>query len=68
MSGRINDNLHAYTYTLLSGHIPDHAVQEIKRMKKDGLITYQAKSPCVNYDNVFKNRHIVKYTIIKPEL
>lgn len=68
MSGRINDNVHAYTYTLLAGHIPDHAVQEIKKMKNDGLITYQSKSPCVNYDNAFKNKKIVKYTIIKPEL
>ena len=67
MDGRIPDNLHAYTFTLMSGHIPDHAVKEIKQMKKDGLITYDSKSPCVNYNNVFKNKNIVKYNIIKSE-
>lgn len=67
MDGRIPNNLYAYTFTLMSGHIPAHAVKEIKQMKKDGLITYDSKSPSVNYNNVFKNKNIVKYTIIKSE-
>lgn len=67
MEGRISDNCHAYVFALLSGHIPDHAANEINQMKKEGLITYNSKSPCVNYDNVFKKRKIVKYTIIKSE-
>lgn len=67
LDGNISDNLHAYIFTLLSGHIPDHAANEIKQMKKDGLITYASKSPCVNYDNAFKKRNIVKYTIIRSE-
>lgn len=67
MSGKISDNRLAYIFTLTSGHIPEHAVRKIKKMKTDGLISYDSKSPCVNYDNVFKNKNIVKYSIVKKE-
>lgn len=67
LDGSISNNQQAYEFTLESGHIPKHAANEIKQMKKAGLITYNSKSPCVNYDNVYKNKNIVEYTIIKPE-
>lgn len=68
LDGSISNNQQAYIFTLESGHIPEHATEEIKQMKKAGLITYNSKSPCVNYDNVYKNKNIVEYTIIKPGL
>lgn len=68
LDGSISTNQQAYDFTLESGHIPEHAAKEIKQMKKSGLITYDSKSPCVNYDNVYKNKNIVKYIITKPGL
>jgi len=52
-------------YTYENGHIPQHAVELIKRMKKDGKLHYEATSPYLNYENVFRKNNIVNYTIKK---
>jgi three-Cys-motif partner protein len=52
-------------YTYSKGHIPKHAVELLKSMKKDGKLHYDGKSPFLNYVNVFRKSNIVSYKIIK---
>lgn len=56
----IKTNKDAFLFTMEEGHIPTHASEEIKQMKKEGLIDYDARSPMVNYDAVYKNNSIIK--------
>ena len=55
-------NKDVYDYTLEQGHISLHATEEIKQMKKEGLIDF-TRSPLVNYDQVYKNKKIISYVI-----
>jgi len=52
-------------YTYANGHIPQHAVELLKQMKKDGTLHYEGKSPFLNYENVFRKNNIVNYKINK---
>ncbi len=52
-------------YTYANGHIPQHAVDLLKLMKKQGKLEYEGKSPFLNYENVFRKNNIVNYKIIK---
>ena len=52
-------------YTYSNGHIPQHAVDLLKLMKKQGKLEYEGKSPFLNYENVFRKNNIVTYRIIK---
>ena len=51
-------------YTYSNGHIPQHAVDLLKLMKKQGKLEYEGKSPFLNYVNVFRKDNIVTYKII----
>jgi three-Cys-motif partner protein len=64
LSGRISDNRQALLFTYANGHLPKHASDAIKQLKKDGKISYDSKSPMINYDQVFKNRTILQYKLI----
>ena len=59
----IKTNEDAFLFTMEEGHIPTHASEEIKQMKKEGLIDYDARSPKVNYDAVYKNTNIIKFRL-----
>jgi hypothetical protein len=50
-------------FTYSCGHIPKHAVDIIKKLKKDKKIDYVGRTPALNYENVFRKRNIVNYTI-----
>lgn len=65
LEGRIKDNADAYFFTLNEGHVGEHASDEIKMMKKEGLITFDSRSPLVNYNKVMKERRIMDYKVIK---
>lgn len=65
LSGAIKNNCDAYLLTLEEGHLGSHASEELKKMKKEGLVDYQGASPLVNYDNVFKNKKSIEYKILK---
>ncbi len=58
-----NKSILLYTYE--SGHIPKHAEDIIKELKKDGKLHFDGKSPCLTYENVFRNGKIIDYKIIK---
>lgn len=63
LSGKIRTNKDAYDYTLDQGHLPSHATDEIKRMKKEKKITYNNRSPLVTYEQVYKNKVILEYKL-----
>lgn len=62
MTKQLKTNKDVYDYTLEQGHIPSHAVEEMKKMKKEELIKYD-RTPKVNYDQVYKHENIVTYNI-----
>lgn len=63
LSGRIKTNADAYQYTMDEGHITEHATERIRQMKRDGLITYDARSPLISYDEVHKNKRIIEFKL-----
>lgn len=67
LDGKIKTNKDAFEYTLEQGHIDKHANNEIIKMKQEGLIKYDSRTPLVNYDQVYKKKRIIDYIIIKNE-
>ena len=65
LSNKITTNKEAFDYTQEQGHISSHATEEIKKMKKERLLTYEGKSPLVNYDQVYKNKRVISLKL-KP--
>jgi three-Cys-motif partner protein len=63
LKGEISNNLEAYIFTINSGHIHQHADKIIRDMKRQNLIDYDSKSPCVNYEQTIKNEKIVKFRV-----
>ncbi len=63
--GKLTTNREALFFAYQNGHIPKHASDLVKDLKKVGVIDYLGKSPCITYDQVEKNRRIVNF-IIKP--
>lgn len=61
----LKNNKEIYLYTLNRGHIPIHACEAIKQMKKDSLIHYENKSPLINYNKVIKEKNILQYTLVR---
>lgn len=56
-------NEDVYLFTLDQGHIPSHAADVLKQLKKNGLISYDSASPLVTYEQVFKNHRIINYIV-----
>lgn len=65
LKGEIDNNKKAYDFTLKEGHIDKHASEVILKMKKDKLITFEGRSPLVNYEQVYKNRRIIDFKLVK---
>lgn len=63
LNGEIKNNSDAYYYTINQGHLGTHASDEIKRMKKEKIITFKSTSPLVNYDKVIKDKRIIEYLV-----
>ncbi len=61
LSEEIKTNKELLNFTFEKGHIGKHANECLKEMKKNKEITYNANSPCVTYDSVYKNEKIVHY-------
>ncbi|MDR1680976.1 MAG: three-Cys-motif partner protein TcmP [Prevotellaceae bacterium] len=66
LNGSIKNNKEAFDYTLQQGHISEHATEAVKELKNDGKLLYDARTPLINYDNVYKNNKIIKYKVITP--
>jgi len=61
LSGQIKNNSDAYSHAHAEGHPGRHASKLLIKMKKDGEIAFEGRSPLVNYKQIFKNRRIVEF-------
>ncbi len=60
---KMNTNKAVLLYTYENGHIPKHAVEVLKKLKKEGKLHYESKSPYLTYENVFRRNKIIEYKI-----
>lgn len=60
----ICNNFDLLEYTFNQAHIPSHADEILRELKKQKLITYDCKSPLVNYKKVYKDKIKLEYTIL----
>ena len=60
----ITDNKELLEYTYSQGHLPSHAAECMKELKKAKKVDYEGRSPCVTYQNVFKKNNIVSYKVL----
>lgn len=65
MSQRICNNVELLDFTYSAGHIPSHAAEVLKRLKKEGRVSYNSPAPLVNYKNVHKDKRILVYRVEK---
>lgn len=65
LNQEISNNFELLDYVYSHGHIPKHASDCLKQLKKDGKIGYESRSPLVTYDNVHKTKKKLIYTVIK---
>lgn len=65
LSGEIANNRLALEYAYSEGHIPSHAADLLKELKKQKYIDYDAKTPLVTYENVYKKNIILQYKLLK---
>lgn len=65
LNGEITNNKAAYFFSLNEGHISAHATDEINKMKKDKLITFESTSALVNYAKVIKEKRVLEYKLVK---
>jgi len=65
LDGKIKNNFNAFDFALDEAHIGNHAAGELKKMKAEKLIYYEATSPLVTYENVYKNKRLLKYKLLK---
>ena len=61
LNGEIRNNKEAFDFAINQGHIGTQAMEEIKEMKKKKLISYDAKSPKVNYEAIYQKKEIVVF-------
>ncbi len=64
-NGNLLDNKSVLDFTYSNGHIPAHASETMKLLKKDNVINYDGLSPLINYENVYKKRRIIQYKLVK---
>ena len=61
---KVKTNKDAYDFALNHGHLPMHAANEIKQMRKEKIINYFGRSPCVTYEKAYKNKMIIEYQVL----
>ncbi len=47
------------------GHIPEHAKEVLKALKKEKLVFFDNQSPLITYESVYKNKNIIQYEVLK---
>jgi three-Cys-motif partner protein len=57
--GEIKNNIDTFIFTINSGHIPDHAREEVIQMRKEGLISFKGHSK-ISYDS-WATKDIVEF-------
>jgi three-Cys-motif partner protein len=67
LSTEIRNNFELLEYTHNEGHIGSHAADVLREMKKNKEIDYDGNSPLVTYQNVYKDKKKIDYTVSKPK-
>lgn len=62
-NGEISNNSDALRFAYSEGHLGSHADAILRKMRKDGLVSYDGSSPLITYENVVKLKRIVSYTV-----
>lgn len=65
LDSKLTDNKKLLEYTYSQGHLPCHAAECMRKLKKDRMVDYEGSSPYVTYDNVFKKGNIVSYRVLE---
>ena len=65
LQNKICNNFQLLEYVYSQGHIPKHATECLKKLKEEGKITYEGRSPLITYDNVYKNKKCMPYEVIE---
>jgi len=63
LNGDIKNNFELYDHVIAEGHVPSHAVECVKQMKKNGEVFYDNNSPLANYENVYKIKRKLDYRL-----
>jgi len=64
LSGEFHDNIQLCNFSLEEGHPGKHAADVVRKMKKAGEITFEGRSPMVNYEQAIKNKRKVDFTVL----
>ena len=54
LSGQIVDNFGAYELAIGEGHLGRHAAAVLRRLKKEGKVSYDSSHPRITYDAVHR--------------
>ncbi len=63
----ITNNFELFDYALKKGHVGKHASKVVREMKKSGEVKYEGTSPLVTYDNVYRKKRKLEYTVLSHE-
>ena len=62
--GEIKNNEQALNFAYTHGHTGTHAAEVLKSLKGKKIF-YEGRSPLVTYSNVFKDRRLIDYKLLK---
>jgi three-Cys-motif partner protein len=63
LNGTLRNNKEVLIYTYETGHLPAHSKEVLRDLKAEKRISYAGKTSGVNYDNVFKLKNIIEYSL-----
>jgi len=63
LRGELTTNKDVLKYTYSCGHIHEHAVEVIKKLKSEKRLAYVERTPAINYVQVFRKKNIVKFNV-----
>lgn len=63
LNKEITNNFGLLDFTYEMGHIPKHASDCVKEMKRKGMVNYNGGTPLVTYDNVHKHKKFSEYVV-----
>jgi three-Cys-motif partner protein len=63
VNGEISNNSDALRFAYSEGHIGSHADAVLRKMKSEGLVSYDGPSPLITCENVFKLNRIIEYAV-----
>ena len=66
LKGELKTNVDVYDFVLEEGHIPQHATEVVRSLKKEGKITYNATQPLISYERTYgSNKKVIDYILIE---